>query len=511
MSTVTDKTGATKWWVTAACLAVAWAAPVALFASALGFDFVNRDDDHHVLHNRLVVANGNPWSDYLFTPTIGYVVAIPVLLWRGIYRMAGDAAWAFHAVNVVVHGLNASLAFLVGRRLGLSRSWALAAALFFGLHRVTAESVCWVSNLKSLLVATFALVFALSLLGISAEHGDAAQIRRARIGCWLGFLGGALSKPVMVFAAPLGLAWPRLRQLWARSRFHTAAGLLWIAGLSELAFRSAHAQHDSFGGLDNRQSLLSLEHLREIWYAAGYHLNLLFFFAETSPVHIPPARPAPWSTGVDLAPFLVLAVLCGVSLRLEPNRLFLRRMWSWFLCFSIAGVGIVPIKRYLGDTYAYLPLVGLAWILAAIGQRFEERLPANRPSRRLLLPVVFASLMVMAPSTLASSLNWKSSVALWNQVYERYPDSPEVCLYLGHALLKTGQPAQALAQYRLCADTPAFAGFRDRYRKFQAMALMEMGEPLQAVAIFEDLRKHGRADEEIEANLRSLYGRLRGP
>ena len=43
------------------------------------------------------------------------------------------------------------------------------------------------------------------------------------------------------------------------------------------------------------------------------------------------------------------------------------------------------------------------------------------------------------------------------------------------------------------------------------MALMEMGEPLQAVAIFEDLRKHGRADEEIEANLRSLYGRLRAP
>jgi hypothetical protein len=101
------------------------AAAFVLYGSALGLGLFS---DDFVLVER---AAGGQWLD-----RTGFVRPLPTALWQAILA-AGGGAVSLHAVNILLHGINAALLSRLGERIGLSRGEAVAAGI--GVSRLSEQ------------------------------------------------------------------------------------------------------------------------------------------------------------------------------------------------------------------------------------------------------------------------------------------------------------------------------------------------------------------------------------
>jgi tetratricopeptide (TPR) repeat protein len=106
------------------------------------------DDDHYVTDNPMLTAPDGLrqiWFSLHKQSQYFPLVFTTFRLERGLW---GLKPWGYHLVNVLLHGVNAALAWAILRRLAVPGAW-LAAALF-AVHPVQVESVAWVTELKNL-------------------------------------------------------------------------------------------------------------------------------------------------------------------------------------------------------------------------------------------------------------------------------------------------------------------------------------------------------------------------
>jgi hypothetical protein len=157
----------------------------------------------------------------------GQMRPVPILGWWVIARLAPAARVpeALHLLNVIAHGLNAFLVWLLARRLTTSTFAPIAAAAVFLVMPVSVEPVAWPSGVFDVMLATFALGLAL----VVSARPDLG-VREWILALLLGVLMIA-SKETGVIAGLLTLlvSWTR----WGRLRrgvIALAATQLLIAG-----------------------------------------------------------------------------------------------------------------------------------------------------------------------------------------------------------------------------------------------------------------------------------------
>lgn len=457
------------------------------FARCLGFGFINWDDGVHVLGNPAVTGAGSA-RDHWLTPALGYAIPVTVASYRLEHALVGEAPWLYHATNLALHLGVCALVFLLGRRMGLGKIGASIGMLFFGLHPVVAEPVCWISGRKDLLAACFGL--AATWCALRAPSRGRTSVPTLALASVL-FLLASLSKP-SVLALPLfwmlagsdgGVRrWPRW--LPALTIAVLVAALSWIG------------QHRA-GAM---QTVSALPWARQMVYALGYHLGLALFVQHPLAKHIPLTMPPRFDAAVDLLPvgaglLAWLWIRRAHSLRSLPIRAGLLFAAVGYLPSS----GVVPLVRYLADSYVYLPLVGLAWLVGAGAEGIGSRL--GRAWAWGLGGAAAAALLFGATTT---AMAWHDSVALWATVYERYPDSPQVCLNFGNAFFEQGKPQTALALYERCSRQFG----PQHFAKNRAVALFTLGRYAEAEPILRDLA--GRFPEDLV--IRKYLGYLaRGP
>jgi len=117
------------------------------------------DDDGLITANPLVTEAGGLWRIWFNNTSPDYFPVTSTAFWTE-YRLWGEWAPGYHAVNIALHGANVVLVWRILARLGIPGAWLAAAA--WGVHPVTVTSVAWVAERKNTLSMFFGC---LSVLG----------------------------------------------------------------------------------------------------------------------------------------------------------------------------------------------------------------------------------------------------------------------------------------------------------------------------------------------------------
>jgi len=362
-----------RWLVPAFC-----AAALALYWPAL---FIGPLSDDFVLMRR-----ASSWDVSAVSSTL--VRPIPLLLWAGVLT-TGAGTVGLHALNIVLHGINAWLTVRVLEP-WVPGPWAVMGGWLMLSAPLAPEAVAWSSGIFDVSAAT--LVLASVLAARAYGHGQSRVSTRATFiaSC----LAAVLCKETAAVAPVLALVSANLdRSAPGRSLLRRdALAVMAVIGAFGLLRLLVHPEPALFH--------LSKYVVQRTLFAA--------FGSLAAPFHVDFVSLAPWiavgSTVLVICVWTISFVIPATSRDLAT----IARGLVWIL---IAIAPVWPILVVPGDLqasrYLYLAGVGWAWALVAAAMTSPARASIAR-----LPPLALALLVVIAAgATRAHLWHWQDAGA----------------------------------------------------------------------------------------------------
>jgi tetratricopeptide (TPR) repeat protein len=394
------------------------------------------------------------------------------------HHLWGGGLVGVHVTNVLLHALNATLVFVLLRR--LAAPGALLAAAVFAFHPVHVESVAWMSELKNVLSGALFLTALLLWLAWARPGAGAPPARRAwwlALGC---FTLALLSKAVTATWPGVALTvlwWRDGRIAWRRDVVPLLPffGVAIAAGAFS-AWMEKHqvgAQGEVFDLSASQRFVLAG---RALWFYAAqlaWPADLCFSYPRWE---IDASAALAWA-----APLGVLAVIAAAwaaRARLGRGPLAGVLVFCGTLFPALGFVDVFPFQySFVADHFQYLASLGLIALGAGAaahlaGRRFAGRERAVQATAGLLLAL-------LAAQSWRTSRMYEDMETLWRETVARNPSSWMGHSNLGVELARQGRHAEALACYQAAlAVDPARAWTRFNL----ANALDVLGRREEAVA-----------------------------
>ena len=387
----------------------------ALFSPAIGYDFINYDDNLYVYKNAHVLQGLN-WSGLVYAfHTIDGVSWMPAT-WISFMldtSLAGPFPAGYHLTSIILHSASAGLLFLALQRM-TKQTWsaALVAALF-ACHPQRSESVAWVAERKDVLSVFF------WMLGLLAYARYAEQPGPRRMTCVaVCLLLGVMAKP-MVVSFPLVLMlldfWP-LRRLGNSIAELRAKAWPLVKEKIPLFIICAVAAAVTIWSQTDTGGIMPVHFP---WYLKLFRVteNVGFYCRA---FFVPIKLTILYQT--EKLAYLHVA-LVGLTL-LMISILALRRAWRWpwlavgwfWFLFTIAPVaGIIRIGEItVADRYSYLPSVGLALMVAYSAVALTAHWPRLRSS---LTGTLAGWILFCALATWADLPRWRDTYSIFESAY----------------------------------------------------------------------------------------------
>ena len=406
----------------------------------LSNDFVSYDD-YLLITNNLLVQEFS-WQTISgafgsYDPEL--YVPLTILSYQIERAIFGFSPVAFHATNLLLH--LASIGLVIGILHKLAQRsfenataiWiALIGGVLFALHPQHTESVVSASARKDILSSCLAL---LSIWFYLKAEGRRNTLFLLSIGS---FLLAILSK-VSVIMLPVAIL---LIDLYEQRSF------TWKTQLKEKApYLALSLLFGIIALYGKRTEILMLspgEHMLLALRGISLYITHLLFPVGFSVFY--PAGSAPY-TLYDLHFLLpcALVVCAGILLWLRRSN---RVAWfgiSFFLLMqlpSLAAFSKNGFVYYASDRYAYLPDVGLIFIIAMC------IVLAARPLQEKGMRLIIAGLILLL-GTLSwqQSQVWKDSETLYRHILRSHPTSVHALNNLGSTLFEEGRNDEALEVY----------------------------------------------------------------
>jgi tetratricopeptide (TPR) repeat protein len=437
------------------------------------------DDDLYAATPMLERADGllRIWT--LQPPYEHYYYEFPVVYtsyWLERKLWGLDPA-GYHLVNIALHILNALLAWLLLKRLGLRFAW-LAAALF-ALHPVHVESVAWISERKNVLSGLFYLLTLCCYLRFEDGRGRAWYL--SAIGL---FLLSLLSKPV-TFTLPAVLLLLR----WQRGLVIRRADLLNLAPFcllsAAMALYTVHFEVRTLG-LEGRLHVLQrvLLACRAVWFypfKLALPVNLAFSY-ERWPLDVRSVTEWLWVLGVSGA---------GAYFWLDRRRLgrnFFTGLWFYLItiCPLLGFLSNYTFQySFVADHYQYLSSLGILTIAVGGLTRISGKDPAapgspggSVPGRRVIF-ICLAALAFLWTGTRRQSGIYRNSETVWTDTIKKNPSSWLAHNNLGMIFMNQGRLEDAVTHFKEAVlDKPDLA---EAYYNC-GIALLRLNRPKEAIA-----------------------------
>jgi predicted negative regulator of RcsB-dependent stress response len=460
--------------------------------------FTNMDDDVYITGNAHVRA-GLSWATVKWAFTSFDEANWHPLTWLShaldcqLFKLnpAGH-----HYVNVLLHGVNAILLFLLlESATGLIwPSWMVAA--LFALHPVNVESVAWASERKNVLSMLFFLL---------ALHAYGWYVRKGGVKRYAAVAGlfavGLLAKSEIITLPFVLLLW----DYWPLQRM--AGGAVPSSVLSPRFSVLKKRQTGELPGASvpvaRSLSFLLLEKVPLFVLSAGSAVITLLAqsaggavstsstpgrFGNAIVAYVRYLGKAFWPTRLAnyyphsglllptwqiVASAAVLLVLTALVLHWRSHR-YLMVGWFWFLGTLIPVIGLVQVgAAAMADRYAYLPYIGLficvVWGCAELAQK---------PRMQAAWFAVPAVLVLLTLGTLSSRQigYWRDSVTLWKHALSLTERNYIAHWALASALAEKDQSEDAIAEFDAAEslhsyaalDRVAVAAYKRNYGHVQA-------------------------------------------
>ncbi len=410
-----------------------------VYAPSLKNDFVNWDDDLHVMNNRLVNFLDPEHVRDIFISAVNLTyIPLTILSFAVEKHFFGLNPFVYHLDNLLLHLAVTALVFIFTLRLGASRQAAAVAALVFGVHPMHVESVAWVTERKDVL---YGLFFMLALAEYQAYLRSRKFIIYARVFLW-GLLS-ILAKP-MALSLPLVLLLLDLfdgRRDWKALIWEKAILLIYVApivSITQILNTNITIIHR-----DLFKAFLIL-----VWTLTFYIHKFVCPFI-LIPNYSVPEPVSLFNVRYALAvAIFVLALWCIIRHRKDRWVIFAGSFYMVTI-FLILRMTDTITKGAAADRYMYMPSVGFCILLGVWWDRIREHYSAKSVILRRVMHVCLAVVIaVLCWKTYLQTRIWKDSVALWSNVITyAEPARPFFFNNRGSAYLDQGRYSPALADF----------------------------------------------------------------
>ena len=455
-------------------------ATLLLFWRAVPHDFINFDDPDYVTENPHITGGltgeGIRWA--FSTGEVSYWHPLTWLSHMADCSLFGLNPRGHHATSVVLHALNAALAFLVLRRLTGRVLLAAFAAALFAWHPLRVESVAWVAERKDVL----GMFFTLATIGVYAGYARRRDAAKAGVWRWYAgvvvlFAAGLMSKPMVVSIPVLLLVldfWPLQR--FERGRIiRLVLEKLPLFALSAVVSCVTYVAQKNVGTVSNVMAFDA--RLANAVVSVARYLGRIFLPRDLAVLY---PHPGHWPVAMVMFSVLLFVGMTAVAAWQRRQRPWLLAGWLWFVVGLLPASGLVQVgMQAMADRYTYLPSLG---ITIAVLWTFHEWVRCA-PARAAWNLSAAAVLVGLAVSTWNQLGVWSNSLTLFHHAiavagegnylaynnrgvflyqhgrideaiagYKRameiYPKYTDAILNLGDALAKKGQREEAIAYYR---------------------------------------------------------------
>ena len=381
------------------------------------------DDDEYLINNPtlrefrgLVRIWTEPRASPQYYPLVFSTFWVEYHLWGLWYP-------GYHAVNVLLHALNALLLWRLLRRIEVPGAW-LAAAVF-AVHPVHVESVAWITERKNVLSAAFYFAALLAYLRFAPldESEPAARGARRWYALALVLYVAALGSKTVTCSLPVALLllywWKRGSLEWRDVRPLVP---FFAVGLY-LGLQTAWLEKYHVGTIWLRWDISPLGPLPDrragIWFYAGklaWPSPLIFIYPRWQI-----DTGAWWQYVYPLAALATLLALWMARHRIGRGPFASVAFFALTLFPALGFIDTAPMRySFVADHFQYLASVGLITLFAALGAIVARRLRAGRRWPRAL--VAGALFLVLGTLTVRQCVAYGSRWTLWTDTLAKDPD-----------------------------------------------------------------------------------------
>lgn len=372
--------------------------------------------------------------------------------------------FVFHLTNILLHGANSAMVFVLAMGLTRQRRLGLFCGLLFALHPLNVETVAWVCQRKALLATFFSLLMFLAY---------ARYVQTRQRSWWIAvhgaFLAAMLAKPTALPVPAVLL----LADVWPFRRFSRSSV---IEKLPLIALATIGAYVAYLSQATTVSMTIGGEHRRPIVTILIACHNLVFYLMKfIMPFDLCPRYPMP--NEVDIMPDRQAFLLGWLGTIVFAVAVFwsIRRRWFAFWTMSISFLLLIaptltPVRfmdTIAADRFMYLPMIPLLLLLTkALGTWIKHR-DALQPesSRRGRLSAIFGLVILAAFAfqTVRQQAVWQDAFSYYQAAFTRFPDSPGGHYGMGNAWLDkyhrliARSDGASDAEARACLDQSAEA------------------------------------------------------
>lgn len=379
------------------------------------FEFVNWDDNIHVVNNDDIEITGDGMVRKVFTSAYAGMYQPLTTLTFAIDNLVYGKNFpgGFHLTSLLLHLLNIIFLYLLFRRLGLNLLQSGILVLFFALHPIQVEVVSWISARSTLLFSMF-YILALICYSRFAENRNSASFAAT----FFFFLLSLLSKPS---AASFFLFIPVIEYwFFPKLTYRTLMRMLLFAvPAAAILYITFITRNDA--GIIGANQLEGSGLFRNVAFAMW---SVILYLRE---LVLPLKQQVVWlypefSFYMFFIPVLIIILLVFTFIRLKKYRKVMLLSASFILIPLSVHLKFIPFGDFLmAGRYAYLSVAGIlilpVWFFSEITG--IKRFPVFKISGLIFISVVF---VIFTVETFRRKETWKNSNTLWSHVVKEQPD-----------------------------------------------------------------------------------------